>query len=170
MLLLLISMFCINEPRVDRVVKKDMSERHYAAGLMRNQLHLSSQHSGQCEIGAHLPNLIFLRNRLQLLLPILCSHSYSFALYFFFHLSLGFCCFASVKYLEVFPHFNLLHITTQHLCCALLLCNFHSSFPFTQVYLRSFVHPDITVFYRSFNFFQPSYQLFSAPPPNTLGF
>lgn len=154
MLLLLLacsaSMSHEDTARVHRVVKKDTSERRYAAGRMRNQLDLSSQHSGQCEIGAHLPNLIFLGNRFQLLLPILCSHSYSFALYFSFHLALGVLLLRLCEIFRVFFLALICCILRPNTCAPLWLCNFHSSFPFTRVYLqnhpRSFVHPYINVF------------------------
>lgn len=70
-----ISTFCINGPRALGRQEKEkersecparisgkgnMSKRHAAAGLMHNRVDLPSRHSGQCEIGAHLPYLIFL--------------------------------------------------------------------------------------------------------------
>lgn len=77
--------------------KGNMSEHHAAAGLMHNQVDLPSRHSGQCEIGAHLPYLIFLGNHSQLLLSILCSLPFTFS---FIFLS-GFVA-SSVKYCGFF--------------------------------------------------------------------
>lgn len=135
--------------------KGNLSERHAAAGLMHNQVDLPFRHSGQSEIGAHLPYLIFLGNRSQLLLSILCSLPFPFS---FIFLS-GFVA-SSVKYCGFFSS---LDSSPTNTCAPLLLCNVHSSFPFTLVYLQnhpqSFVHPchQCLSFISPLIFFQPSY-------------
>lgn len=139
-----------------------MSKRHAAAGLMHNQVDLPSRHSGQCEIGAHLPYLIFLGNRSQLLLFILCSLPFTFS---FISLS-GFVA-PSVKYCGFFL-LILLRPPTQHLCSPLIMQRsfilfLHSSIPSKSPLILCSSLSSMSFFYLSSNFFQPSYQSFSVP-------
>lgn len=113
-----------------RVVNKTYASAAPQTRLMRNQLDLSSRHSGHYKIGAHLPYLIFVENRFQLLLLILCSQSS--LLTFLFHLSF-FCCIVD----EILKFFCLLEFVVfpPSSCAPSSLCNLHSSFPFTLAYL-----------------------------------
>lgn len=115
-----------------RVVNKTYASAAPPTRLMRNQLDLSSRHSGHYKIGAHLPYLIFVENRFQLLLLILCSQSsllpFSFSFIFRF-----FCCIVC----EILKFFSLLEFVVfpPSSCAPSSLCNLHSSFPFTLAYL-----------------------------------
>lgn len=123
-----------NHPARVRVVNKTCASAAPQTGLMRNQPDLSSRRSGHYEIGAHLPYLIFVENRCQLLLIHPLFSQLSAALYFLFHLSFGFCCMACEILKFVLPCLNLLSSYPTSVLL-LSLCNLHSSFPFTLAYL-----------------------------------
>lgn len=107
-----------------RVVNKTYASAATPTRLMRNQLDLSSRHSGHYKIWAHLPYLIFVENRFQLLLLILCSQSsllpFSFSFIFRF-----FCCIVC----EILKFF---------LCLNLL--SFHPA-PVLRRHYATFIHP-----------------------------
>lgn len=131
--------------------KGNMSGRHAAAGLMHNQVDLPSRHSGQCEIGAHLPYPIFLGNRSQLLLSIHCSLPFTFS---FIFLS-GFVA-SSVKYWGFFSSLDF--VAASYLCSPLIMQrsfirSLHSSIPSKSPSILCSSLSSMSFFYLSSNFF-----------------
>lgn len=183
-----ISRFCINEPRVHSGLKKEQEqpscqpqsgkERHERAPLCSRT---NAQSTGSLlaalrpvwNWGSSSKSYLLRKS-----LPAPASHPLFSQLFFCPLLFLSSFSRVLLPHLcEIFRVFFLALI-----CCILLpntfpllLCNFHSSFLFTLVYLQippqSFVIPlSMSFFYLSFNFFQPSYQLFLAHCAPAPGF